>query len=44
MDRVDEFEDFDPRRHYSLTLDRAELSAIERNAAVGAEDIDLDLA
>ncbi|MEV0219262.1 BREX system ATP-binding protein BrxD [Streptomyces sp. NPDC050704] len=44
LDRVDEFEDFDPRRHYSLTLDRGELSAIERNAAVGAGDIDLDLA
>lgn len=44
LDRIDEFEDFDPRRHYHLTLDKAELSATERNAAVGAGDIDLDMA
>ncbi|WP_165984581.1 BREX system ATP-binding protein BrxD [Streptomyces sp. YIM 98790] len=36
LDRVDEFEDFDPRRHYSLTLGSAELSEVERNAAGGA--------
>ncbi|MGH3373440.1 MAG: BREX system ATP-binding protein BrxD [Actinoallomurus sp.] len=42
LDRVDAFEDFDPRLHYALTLSSAELSETERNAA-SAEDIDLDL-
>ncbi|MFE7432502.1 BREX system ATP-binding protein BrxD [Streptomyces tendae] len=43
LDRVDEFEDFDPRRHYSLTLRTAELSDTERNAASSAADVPLDL-
>ncbi|WP_405893478.1 BREX system ATP-binding protein BrxD [Streptomyces sp. NBC_01527] len=43
LDRVDEFEDFDPRRHYSLTLNTAELSETERSAATGAGDIALEL-
>ncbi|MFH9612793.1 BREX system ATP-binding protein BrxD [Streptomyces pratensis] len=43
LDRVDEFEDFDPRRHYSLTLNTAELSETERSAATGAGDISLEL-
>lgn len=43
LDRVDEFEEFDPRRHYALTLNTAELSEIERNAAAGAGDIELEL-
>lgn len=44
LDRVDEFEDFDPRRHYALTLNTAELSEIERNAAAAtADDIELEL-
>ncbi|MFI7394710.1 BREX system ATP-binding protein BrxD [Streptomyces tendae] len=43
LDRVDEFADFDPRRHYAPTLRAAELSDTERNAAVGAADIPLDL-
>ncbi|MFF3130165.1 BREX system ATP-binding protein BrxD [Streptomyces mirabilis] len=43
LDRIDEFEDFDPRRHYSLTLRTAELSDTERNAASSAADIPLDL-
>ncbi len=42
LDRVDAFDDFDPRQHYALTLSRAELSEAERNAA-SAGDIDLDL-
>ena len=37
LDRVDQFPDFDPRRHYALTLAAGELSETERNAApVGA--------
>ncbi|MEF9522908.1 MULTISPECIES: BREX system ATP-binding protein BrxD [Streptomyces] len=43
LDRVDEFADFDPRRHYAATLRAAELSDTERNAAAGAGDIPLDL-
>jgi len=40
LDRVDEFDDFDPRRHYALTVSAAELNDVERNAAVGAADAD----
>lgn len=53
LDRVDEFDDFDPRRHYALTVSAAELTEVERNAAAapanaaaapaGADDIDVDL-
>ncbi|MYW64877.1 BREX system ATP-binding protein BrxD [Streptomyces sp. SID8379] len=43
LDRIDEFDDFDPRQHYALTLQTAELSAVERNAATSAADIPLDL-
>ena len=50
LDRVDQFPDFDPRRHYKLTLVTGELSEQERNAAATtlpavsrAGDIDLDL-
>jgi len=45
LDRVDEHADFDPRRHYRLTLARTELTDVERNAAapMRAGDIELDL-
>lgn len=47
LDRVDQFEDFDPRSHYSLTLSSAELSDVERNAwrqrAADADEVELDL-
>lgn len=50
LDRVDQFGDFDPRRHYKLTLAAGELSDVERNAATlpvhaaaRADDIDLDV-
>src|SRR5690606_2131747 len=45
LDRVELFEDFDPRRDYQLTVDSAELSDVERNAERGVtpDDIDLDL-
>ncbi|AOS63685.1 BREX system ATP-binding protein BrxD [Actinoalloteichus hymeniacidonis] len=42
LDRVDEFDTFDPRRDYTLTLVGTELSDVERNA-VRADEIDLDL-
>ncbi|MER7197446.1 ATP-binding protein [Streptomyces sp. CB01635] len=44
LDRVDEFEDFNPREHYALTIAEAELTGVERNAAAGdADDIALEL-
>jgi hypothetical protein len=44
LDRVDEFPEFDPRRHYALTLTAAELSDTERSAAAAtADEIELDL-
>ncbi|MFJ2257465.1 BREX system ATP-binding protein BrxD [Streptomyces sp. NPDC087844] len=46
LDRVDQFPDFDPHRHYALTLNTAELTEVERNAAAEgdrADDIPLDL-
>ncbi|MEV5956804.1 BREX system ATP-binding protein BrxD [Streptomyces sp. NPDC051987] len=44
LDRVDEFQDFDPRKHYALTISDGELTEVERNAAATrADDINLDL-
>ena len=53
LDRVDQFEDFDPRRDYALTLRAAELTDSEREAAAlgdvraggpaALDDIDLDI-
>jgi P-loop Domain of unknown function (DUF2791) len=49
LDRVDQFADFDPRKHYALTVSAGELSQEERNAAAVTvpagrpDDIELDL-
>jgi hypothetical protein len=45
LDRVELFDDFDPRRDYQLTVGESELSEIERNAerSVTPDDIELDL-
>ncbi|MFJ9620509.1 BREX system ATP-binding protein BrxD [Streptomyces sp. NPDC101181] len=44
LDRVDQFDDFDPRQHYALTMSAGEMSDIERNAAVDdIDEIELDL-
>lgn len=48
LDRIDQFDDFDPRTHYKLTLGSGDLTATERNlaappAAASADDLDLDL-
>jgi len=44
LDRVDEHDKFDPRRDYTLTVENAELTAAEREAAaVTPDDIDLDV-
>jgi len=43
LDRIDQFEDFDPHEHYQLTLQEAEMTATERQAASanGVDDIEL---
>jgi Protein of unknown function (DUF2791). len=48
LDRIDQFDGFDPRRHYTLTVTSTELTGTERNLATpagvpSADDIDLDL-
>ncbi|MEU8678130.1 BREX system ATP-binding protein BrxD [Streptomyces sp. NPDC048560] len=47
LDRIDQFEDFDPRKHYALTLTSSELTETERNAAMppaaAAGDVELNL-
>lgn len=45
LDRVDDFEDFDPRRDYALTIIESELTDEEREerAAASADDVSLDL-
>lgn len=45
LDRVDLFDDFDPRHDYKLTVSDNELSDVERNAerGLGPDDIDLEL-
>ncbi|MFI6304501.1 BREX system ATP-binding protein BrxD [Amycolatopsis thailandensis] len=46
LDRIDQFDDFDPRRHYRLTVASAELTEVEQNLAAApaesANDVDLD--
>ncbi|MCA9152377.1 MAG: BREX system ATP-binding protein BrxD [Planctomycetales bacterium] len=45
LDRVDQFDDFDPRQDYSLTIADTELNSVERQnvAASDVDDIELDL-
>ncbi len=45
LDRIDQFDDFDPRRHYKLTVAGGDLTDVERNlvATASADDIDLDV-
>jgi hypothetical protein len=42
LDRVEQFEDFDPRRHYALTVSTSELTDAERQIAPASPD-DIDL-
>jgi hypothetical protein len=43
LDRIDQFDDFDPRQHYQLTVNTGEMTRIEREAqAQTVEDIELD--
>jgi P-loop Domain of unknown function (DUF2791) len=44
LDRIDQFPDFDPRQHYRPTVQRDELTDVERNAAaLSPDDVVLDL-
>ncbi|MEV6315569.1 BREX system ATP-binding protein BrxD [Streptomyces sp. NPDC051776] len=45
LDRIDQFEEFDPRQHYRLTVSGSELTRVERNAAAAAmaDDVELDV-
>ena len=45
LDRIDQHPDFDPRRHYRLTVADGELTRVERAArgAASVDDIELDL-
>jgi hypothetical protein len=45
LDRIDQFEEFDPRRHYALTLSDSELTDVEREARLGdsPDDVALDV-
>ena len=45
LDRIDQFEDVDPRRDYRLTMVDSELTEVERNSrhARSVDEIDLDL-
>ncbi len=45
LDRIDQFEDFNPRQHYALTISDTELTSVERatSAASSVDDIELDL-
>lgn len=45
LDRVDQFDDFDPREHYQLTIGEDELTTQEREARApsSVDDIELDL-
>lgn len=45
LDRIDQFDDFNPREHYALTISDTELTATERasKGAGSVDDIELDL-
>lgn len=44
LDRIDQFDDFDPYQHYQLTLQDAEMTATERQAASANSVDDIELA
>lgn len=45
LDRIDQYADFNPRQHYSLTIQSSELNEVERNAmaAANVDDVQLNL-
>jgi hypothetical protein len=43
LDRIDQFEDFDPTKHYQLTIISSEMTAVERESqAQSVDDIELN--
>ncbi len=43
LDRIDQFDDFDPTRHYQLTVNASEMTTVEREAqALSVDDIEID--
>ena len=44
LDGVDQFPDFDPRRHYAPTMDEREMTSAERASAAASSvnEIELD--
>ena len=44
LDRVDQFDDFDPRRHYAPTVEEREMTPAERSTlrAASVDDVELD--
>ncbi len=45
LDRIDQFDDFNPREHYALTIHESELKSVERQAmgATNVDEIELEL-
>jgi len=43
LDRIDQFDDFGPNEHYQLTLQDAEMTAAERQAASASSVDDIEL-
>jgi hypothetical protein len=46
LDRIDQHPDFDPRRHYRLTIADGELTRVERaarGAPASVDDIELEI-
>lgn len=44
LDRIDQFDDFDPRRDYRLTMVDSELTEVERNSRCASSVDEIDLA
>ena len=44
LDRIDQFEDFDPTQHYQLTINTSEMTVVERESQPqNVNDIELEL-
>jgi hypothetical protein len=44
LDRIDQFEDFNPTQHYQLTVNASEMTSVEREArAASVDDIEIDV-
>jgi hypothetical protein len=43
LDRIDQYDDFDPRQHYQLTIADHELTDLERHARAASHVDDIEL-